>query len=58
VSRKKVLVLGGNFGRLTAALVPPFVGQEVVFSAAQIADDMGYVKVRDTYPRHGYIQLH
>jgi sulfide:quinone oxidoreductase len=32
-----------------AMIVPPFVGQPVVHAATQIADDKGFVKVRDTY---------
>lgn len=32
-----------------AMIVPPFVGQEVVKKATDIADEKGYVKVRDTY---------
>jgi len=32
-----------------AMIVPPFVGQEVIAKATDIADDKGYVKVRDTY---------
>jgi sulfide:quinone oxidoreductase len=30
-------------------IVPPFVGQPVIKAASDIADDNGYVKVRDTY---------
>jgi sulfide:quinone oxidoreductase len=32
-----------------AMIVPPFVGQDVIAKATDIADDTGYVKVRDTY---------
>ena len=35
-------------------IVPPFIGQEVIQSATQIADAKGYVKVRDTYQAQGY----
>jgi sulfide:quinone oxidoreductase len=30
-------------------IVPPFVGQDVIRDTPDIADDKGYVKVRDTY---------
>src|SRR5579875_1369176 len=32
-----------------AMIVPPFLGQEVIKNAGEIADEKGYVKVRDTY---------
>lgn len=32
-----------------AMIVPPFVGQEVVAAVPGLADDKGYVRVRDTY---------
>jgi sulfide:quinone oxidoreductase len=32
-----------------AMVVPPFLGQEVIRAATEIADPKGYVKVRDTY---------
>lgn len=32
-----------------AMIVPPFVGQDVVRSCADIADEQGFVNVRDTY---------
>jgi NADH dehydrogenase FAD-containing subunit len=35
-------------------IVPPFIGQDVVRSAGQIADEKGYVKVRDTYQTEGF----
>lgn len=37
-----------------AVLVPPFLGQEVVRAATDIADAKGYVKVRDTYQTQAY----
>ena len=37
-----------------AMVVPPFLGQEVVHAATQIADAKGYVKVRDTYQSDAY----
>jgi len=32
-----------------AVIVPPFLGQQVIKETTEIADDKGYVKVRDTY---------
>lgn len=32
-----------------AMIIPPFVGQDVIRRATDIADDKGYVRVRDTY---------
>ena len=37
-----------------AMIIAPFVGQEVVRQTADIADDKGYVKVRDTYQSQPY----
>lgn len=37
-----------------AMIIPPFLGQEVVRAATEIADDKGYVKVRDTYQTEAY----
>lgn len=37
-----------------AMIVPPFVGQEVVKKATDIADEKGYVRVRDTYQTETY----
>lgn len=37
-----------------AMIVPPFVGQEVVARAGEIADEKGYVRVRDTYQTMAY----
>jgi sulfide:quinone oxidoreductase len=37
-----------------AMIIPPFVGQEVIRHATDIADDKGYVKVRDTYQSEPY----
>jgi sulfide:quinone oxidoreductase len=37
-----------------AMIVPPFVGQPVVREVKEIADDKGYVKVRDTYQTEAY----
>ena len=37
-----------------AMVVPPFLGQEVVRTATQIADAKGYVAVRDTYQSDAY----
>ena len=44
-----VLADGRSIGFSYAMIVPPFIGQEVIRSAGQIADEKGYVKVRDTY---------
>jgi sulfide:quinone oxidoreductase len=49
-----VLADGRSVGFSYAMIVPPFIGQEVVRSAGQIADDKGYVKVRDTYQADGH----
>jgi NADH dehydrogenase FAD-containing subunit len=49
-----VLADGRSIGFAYAMVVPPFVGQEVIRSAGQIADEKGYVKVRDTYQAQGY----
>lgn len=37
-----------------AMIIPPFVGQDVVKAVAEIADDKGYVRVRDTYQTEEY----
>lgn len=37
-----------------AMIIPPFLGQDVVAHATEIADDKGYVKVRDTYQSEPY----
>jgi sulfide:quinone oxidoreductase len=37
-----------------AMIIPPFLGQEVIRQATDIADDKGYVKVRDTYQSETY----
>ena len=37
-----------------AMIVPPFIGQEVIRKATDIADEKGYVKVRDTYQTEKY----
>ncbi|MDA8287336.1 MAG: FAD-dependent oxidoreductase [Actinomycetota bacterium] len=41
-----------------AMFVPPFLGQEVVRSATEIADAKGYVKVRDTYQSEPYDEVY
>ncbi len=41
-----------------AMIVPPFLGQEVIRSAGQIADEKGYVKVRDTYLADGFDNIY
>ena len=47
-----VLADGRTIGFSYAMIVSPFIGQEVIRSAGQIADEKGYVKVR-----HGYVTL-
>ena len=37
-----------------AMVIPPFVGQEVVHRVGTLADDKGYVRVRDTYQSEKY----
>jgi sulfide:quinone oxidoreductase len=37
-----------------AMIIPPFMGQQVIADALEIADDKGYVKVRDTYQTEPY----
>ena len=49
-----VLADGRSIGFSYAMIVPPFIGQEVIRSAGPIADEKGYVKVRDTYQADGY----
>jgi len=41
-----------------AMIVPPFIGQEVVRAAGEIADEKGYVKVRDTYQAVSYDEVY
>jgi sulfide:quinone oxidoreductase len=49
-----VLADGKEIGFSYAMIVPPFVGQEVVRSATDLADEKGYVKVRDSYQSASY----
>jgi sulfide:quinone oxidoreductase len=49
-----VLTDGRNIDFSYAMIVPPFIGQDVIRSVGQIADDKGYVKVRETYQAEGY----
>lgn len=49
-----VLADGTNLDFAYAMIIPPFVGQPVVKAASDIADDKGYVKVRDTYQTEKY----
>jgi sulfide:quinone oxidoreductase len=44
-----VLADGKKIDFSYAMIVPPFIGQQVIRAAGEIADDKGYVKVRDTY---------
>ena len=52
--RRLVLPDGRMISFSYAMIVPPFIGQEVIASAGQIADEKGYVKVRDTYQAEGH----
>jgi sulfide:quinone oxidoreductase len=52
--RRLVLADGRSIGFSYAMIVPPFIGQEVIRSAGQIADEKRYVKVRDTYQAQGH----
>ena len=47
--RRLVLADGRKIDFSYAMIVPPFIGQQVIRAAGEIADDKGYVKVRDTY---------
>ena len=44
-----VLADGRKIGFSYAMIVPPFIGQEVIRAATEIANEKGYVQVRDTY---------
>jgi NADH dehydrogenase FAD-containing subunit len=44
-----VLADGQKLDFAYAMLIPPFAGQDVIAKATEIADEKGYVKVRDTY---------
>ena len=47
-----VLADGTRLDFKYAMIVPPFLGQQVIKEAGEIADAKGYVKVRDTYQTH------
>jgi sulfide:quinone oxidoreductase len=49
-----VLANGTELPFAYSMIIPPFVGQPVVKAATEIADDKGYVKVRDTYQTERY----
>jgi len=49
-----VLADGRTIDFSYAMIVPPFIGQKVVHTAGDIADEKGYVKVRDTYQAQGH----
>ena len=49
-----VLADGTKMDFAYAMIVPPFLGQDVVRRASAIADDKGYVRVRDTYQSEAY----
>src|SRR6266571_1673062 len=52
--RRLVLADGRGIEFAYAMIVPPFVGQDVIRAAGEIADEKGYVKVRDTYQTRAY----
>ena len=49
-----VLADGTGIDFAYAMIVPPFLGQDVIRRATDIADPKGYVKVRDTYQTESY----
>jgi sulfide:quinone oxidoreductase len=53
-----VLADGRKIDFSYAMIVPPFIGQEVIRAAGEIADDKGYVKVRDTYQSVNYDEVY
>jgi NADH dehydrogenase FAD-containing subunit len=53
-----VLADGKTIDFSYAMIVPPFVGQDVIRSATEIADAKGYVKVRSTYQTLGYDEVY
>ncbi len=55
VDRGRLVVSDGRAVEFSyAMIVPPFVGQDVIRDTPDIADDKGYVKVRDTYQTEAY----
>ena len=53
-----VLADGRKIDFAYAMIVPPFIGQEVITAAGEIADEKGYVRVRDTYQSVGYDEVY
>jgi len=53
-----VLAGGRNVDFSYAMIVPPFIGQEVIRQSSDIADEKGYVKVRDTYQTLSYDEVY
>jgi NADH dehydrogenase FAD-containing subunit len=49
-----VLADGRNIDFGYAMIIPPFSGQEVIRRTVKLADDNGFVKVRDTYQSEAY----
>jgi sulfide:quinone oxidoreductase len=41
-----------------AMIVPPFVGQDVIRATTEIADEKGYVRVRDTYQTEAHDEVY
>jgi sulfide:quinone oxidoreductase len=53
-----VLADGRKIDFSYAMIVPPFIGQEVISAAGEIADEKGYVRVRDTYQSVSYDEVY
>jgi NADH dehydrogenase FAD-containing subunit len=49
---------GRNIDFRYAMIIPPFTGQDVIRDTAGIADDKGYVRVRDTYQVPGHDEVY
>ncbi|MFC4119878.1 hypothetical protein [Nonomuraea zeae] len=49
---------GRNLPYAYAMIVPPFTGQEVVRSVPGLADESGFVPVRDTYQSRGFPDIY
>jgi sulfide:quinone oxidoreductase len=55
---KLALADGQTLGFAYAMIIPPFVGQQVVATVPGLADDKGYVPVRDTYQSTAYANIY
>ena len=49
---------GTHLDSAYSVIIPPFLGQEVIAKATSIADDKGYVKVKDTYQTLPYDEVY